>query len=341
MVNFYLEDIMIQKKIYLILLVVLVVISSTTNCLLVYFYQKVNLDNEKNPYYNIYTIYVGDSTVQNLNDIVNDIQNNLQCRVVGRFEVGTINIESESYNCANFFYKDVSKFYKTDSGVIADKNNIVVDCNMNRESTSIFSNHNIEISNLIFAGDIKENISFVLSAEDYLKYDVHTYKIGIEFEKRLNVFQIKELKKIAKRYISNPKLTYEGILSKYSIGKIKNIFLISIMMILYTFASVMGIYQYIMNRKQKVFKIYIINGMKKRHFMIMTIVENILINSIVMVMASIVSMIVCRYKRYYSTGILKFTPYLMTILIMLLSTLFVSVYYCNTIYKKDISIEAE
>jgi len=52
-------------------------------------------------------------------------------------------------------------------------------------------------------------------------------------------------------------------------------------------------------------------------------------------------MIVCRYKRYYSTGILKFTPYLMTILIMLLSTLFVSVYYCNTIYKKDISIEAE
>lgn len=61
MILFYLKDILEQKKIYLILMVVLVLISSTTNLLLAYFYQKVNLDDEKNKYYNIYTIYVGDS----------------------------------------------------------------------------------------------------------------------------------------------------------------------------------------------------------------------------------------------------------------------------------------
>lgn len=337
MFRFYLKDYGIQKRIYVILFLVLIIVSSTTNTLLVYFYQRVNMDFEKNQYYNIYSVTVSSLSSTEYQHFLGTIQDEFELR--GHFRVGTIHIDKENYCCAAFSYEkgseDIRKYYHANTGKQAENKLVIADYNVKESSLNYFKGCDIEFSNLIYGGDMLEHISFVCSQQDYEKFNVDTYKVSFEVKKHLDLWQRLKLKKILDKEFGSYKLDYQKPISKNAMNAVKDVFIMTILLIIYTFISVMGIYDYIIRRKKKILRIYMINGMSKQRLIKMFLVENLLVDTVVFLFSVFITRFTCSNLHYYESGALGWLPYFITLSMVLISSTGTSVYNANIIYKED------
>lgn len=338
MYKFFGKDILSMKKLYLALLVVLVLVTSTTNVILVYFYQSVNLDEVKNKYHNIYHIkLIGDKEA--VPEFLSYLEDSYKYKIVGVINCGSIKMGEDTYQIAAFTHKNTSKFYQTEKPVEWNDNTVVISQGVPSDIVEKVKFKTKEFCSLIYTGEMSKNVSFVCSPAMFQSKEIVLEEISVEFDKHLNWFQLQQFKKEIGSYFQQYSLGYEGAFSKKALMDMKNIFIISLLVILYTAISTFGIYDFLIKEQKRTLGIYLVCGLSPKVLRRLFIMLIFIINCISIGISIPITIIIRMINNMKLEGELGFLPYFMTTCIMFFVSFVLTFYSTNSILKKDVCIE--
>lgn len=247
-------------------------------------------------------------------------------------------INNQKFQISSFSHQDTNKFYETNSPITLHDDTVVISNTVPSEIAEKIPFKTKEFCNLIYTGDLSKNVSFVCSESAYLQKNINTEEISIEFNKHLNWYELHQFKKIIRNCFSKYSLKYENAFSRKALMNMKNVFIVSILVIGYTAISTFGIYDFLVKEQKRTLRIYLICGLSPQILRRIFISFIFIINTLSLCISIPISTLFSIKYNFSLEGQLRFLPYLVTSSITFSISFIMTYYNLNNMFKHDICL---
>lgn len=334
MIRYFLRDCLKNRFLIGIIALVLIVVISVSNLILMFFYSHINLDRDKNHYYNIYLIKLDRAGQDDVKKIQQEIKKILTVPQEGYSLTGNLSISGANLRAAAFSEGDVSKFYTLKSTESLKKGSLILkkdgEVNLSEWSQTI-------VSNLITIGDMRISVDCVIGQQDFEEKIKEVEYLGIEFSRHLTWFELLKLQQLGSKNLLIKEILYQKTFSPSALEGIKNLLISSILMIVYIISATLGLLRYFFSRQVRVIKVYFICGASKKDMFFWYGIQTVLLFICAMAIAMPLSFFVYKKAEYSIEGGLWWIPFFINGFILFCGMGAILCYEVKRIWREVIS----